>query len=590
LDAVNIGDGMKFGDKDIGVKILEIITSGLYDGNPNCLREYVQNSIDAHAKNIKIYYENGENDLIVKDDGDGMDRDDLKFALGIGKSKKPESDVGWRGIGIWSGSSNCSRIVIITKKKNNGKIRVEIDNEIIRKGIRDERPLLQVLTDATSEIEEESLGKDESLEDTHFTIVRLESILPHQKWIFDNDKDIKDYLQKTVLLQFNEKEFTFSKEINDWLEKNGITSPSVHIEFKRDELFRPPFKSNIFFNKVIFKEFKTKEKLIAVGWFLTSNKNKVLLKPNKGIFFKMKGFTLGDENLVKNQHTGTYNPWQYGEIHIVSKEIRENAARNNFKYNTSLVETLLKQVGEFVRLLQLQNQYQSDRIVSKRIEKARKLMEKSDFSGAEGELIRAKSSLDRKRSFPKDTSLKEMQVIIDAQTLVDKKDMPKLKKEIIQAKSSLSTGKEDLDVLIKSLPPDLRKHVKTMGGAKVNPESNITDLIKEKLNTKAGLHENEIRELTKNVYGWRDVTGDIPLLVIEQGNDQKTKNRNYRFGVLIYAIHDLFVNLYKHQRGKDSFKWFDNLSEDEKRRVLIEMLTTIKWVCRLIDNSDKYKP
>jgi hypothetical protein len=35
----------------------------------------------------------------------------------------------WRGIGIWSGVPVTKRIVIITKKKNDKKYRIEINNE-----------------------------------------------------------------------------------------------------------------------------------------------------------------------------------------------------------------------------------------------------------------------------------------------------------------------------------------------------------------------------------------------------------------------------------------------------------------------------
>jgi len=46
---------MKYENMFVGSRLMETITSGLYDGNLNCLREYVQNSIDSHAKNRNIF-------------------------------------------------------------------------------------------------------------------------------------------------------------------------------------------------------------------------------------------------------------------------------------------------------------------------------------------------------------------------------------------------------------------------------------------------------------------------------------------------------------------------------------------------------
>lgn len=89
---------MKYKDEDFGVKIIETITAGLYDGNLNCIREYVQNSIDSGAKNITIGFENGR-DLIIKDDGNGMSENELERSLSLGVSDKKDEDVGWRGIG-----------------------------------------------------------------------------------------------------------------------------------------------------------------------------------------------------------------------------------------------------------------------------------------------------------------------------------------------------------------------------------------------------------------------------------------------------------------------------------------------------------
>ena len=99
--------------------LLESITGGLYDGNLNSIREYIQNSIDAHSEKIEIFFENGYENLIIRDDGNGMNIGDIYGAFGIGVSSKNgiESNIGWRGIGIWSGIPIAERIVFITKRR-----------------------------------------------------------------------------------------------------------------------------------------------------------------------------------------------------------------------------------------------------------------------------------------------------------------------------------------------------------------------------------------------------------------------------------------------------------------------------------------
>ncbi len=84
---------MQFTEDLIGSRLIEIITSGLYDGNLNCLREYIQNGIDSNARRIDVYFENN-NDLVIKDDGLGMTKQEMMIALGIGISNKSDDDTG----------------------------------------------------------------------------------------------------------------------------------------------------------------------------------------------------------------------------------------------------------------------------------------------------------------------------------------------------------------------------------------------------------------------------------------------------------------------------------------------------------------
>jgi DNA mismatch repair ATPase MutL len=63
-----------FTDEAFGAKLLEAITAGLYDGNLNCLREYVQNCIDSEADKANIFFENRQTVLAIEDNGCGMNK------------------------------------------------------------------------------------------------------------------------------------------------------------------------------------------------------------------------------------------------------------------------------------------------------------------------------------------------------------------------------------------------------------------------------------------------------------------------------------------------------------------------------------
>ena len=588
---------MKFEGESIGSRLIESITFSLYDRNLNCIREYIQNSIDNEAKNIDIFFENGDQDLIIKDDGTGMSHEELKTALYIGVSDKSEKDVGWRGIGIWSGVPVSKRIVIITKARNDKKYRMEIDNSSISKEILSNKPLLDVLSEATGEIEELKIRNDESFKESHYTEIRLESILSTQKGNFDEEK-IKIFLSGAVPAPFNKESFLFADEINKWLEQSGAIFRIANIKFQGERIFRPPEKSDIFFERISKKEFKIGSELVAVAWIVTSKKNKVLKGSNGGIYFKKKGFTLGDKSLVHKQYASNYSQWQYGEIHIISEEFKENTARSGFGVSTPKLDKFLINVGEFIGQLQQQNQYQSNRVTSDLVERAQKYYKKENFGLAKKALKEAKDRLSEVRSYPSDIALKNMKAAIDAESDRNKKECTEL---YTQIKKTEPTTKEQkmayLDATLQNLPSSVRIDLsKITKKGKISLQSSLTDPIRDILKTKTGSKSNEIYKLSQDAYGWEIIKEgkNPPILTLDPTFNNKNqnstkKNRNLRFGVLIYAIHDLFINMAKHEKDNESFEWYEGATDEEKIEMTSQLLGTIGLVYNLIEKSERYR-
>jgi len=577
---------VKFTDEAFGAKLLESITAGLYDGNRNCLREYVQNCIDSEAKGIDIHFENSQTVLVVEDNGCGMDKRKLEQALHLGRSEKPPTAIGWRGIGIWSGVPTCRRIVIITKKRNHPKLRVQIDADELRQQYNLNIPAVKVLTDVTGDIEELELGGDESIEDSQFTTIRLEEILPNQRSIFTEDR-VREYLSSVVPAPFNTEKFTLGKEISKRLSENGVKIKETPILFEKQKIFRPPYNGDIFFSKIIDKKFIVRNETVAYGWLLSSKDNRKLDPPNRGIYFKKKGFTIGDENLVSNLHKGNYNQWQYGEIHIIADTLKENAPRNNFEANNDIIEPFYDQVGKFVGQLQLMNQYQSDNIVTRSIEQIKKQIEVDEVKPARDRIIHLKKKLQRKRGFPKEQALQEMKEIINKKSVANKTSLRTLERtiEARMKEEPLDVIKEKTDrfkEFIKTSHPDLKKHLdKTTKKGKMELNIDAMDPVKILLQQKTGLTLDSICDLSRRTYGWKEVQkGDNPMLLLS------TPYRDRLFGVMIYALHDMFVNTSKHEKGQPSFAFYESMTAEERLDTLTEFHMTQNLILRLIEKSN----
>ena len=64
-------------------KLANLIAAGEVVERPSSVvKELVENSIDAHSKMIKLFLKNGGIDeIMITDDGDGMDKDDVEAAF-----------------------------------------------------------------------------------------------------------------------------------------------------------------------------------------------------------------------------------------------------------------------------------------------------------------------------------------------------------------------------------------------------------------------------------------------------------------------------------------------------------------------------
>ena len=574
-----------FTDDAFGAKLLEAITAGLYDGNLNCLREYVQNCIDSKANKVDIYFEN-RTILVIKDNGLGMNKEELTKALQLGKSEKTENEIGWRGIGIWSGVPTCRKIVIITKKQKNPKLRIEIDADRLRQQYTSNIPATKVLSDVTGNIEELELGSDESIQDSQYTLIRLEEILPNQRAIFA-EKDIRAYLSRNIPVPFNTQEFKLGKEIGRRLLENGVKTNETVVFFDKQQVFRPPDVDTVFFGELVGKKFVINDQTVAYGWLLSSKSNRALIPPNRGVYFKKKGVTIGDETLISKLSGETYNQWQYGEIHILTDSLKENASRNNFEANSDILDPFYKQVGEFVSQLQSMNRYQSGNVATNAIERLTKQVDVEDAKPMREKITRMKMRLEQNRSFPTDPALQGMKKVIDAVSKKDKKSLTKLE-EAVKDKAkeqNIDPVKEKRAIfmeLIKTAHPSLKKHLeKTTQKGKMELNIDAMEPVKILLQQKTGLTLDSICKLSQRAYDWKKVEkGDNgPILNLSDPHHDQL------FGVMITALHDFFVNKFKHEQGKSSFAFFESITEEERIQILTDFYMAQDLILRLIEQS-----
>jgi anti-sigma regulatory factor (Ser/Thr protein kinase) len=137
-------EGIPFsGEIVVASRIVDTLSSGLYETPAACLKELVNNSYDADAKQVKVHVKPDAALIIIEDDGQGMTRVDFErhFKRIAESHKRDESDttdsgrakIGKIGIGFIAANELCDVMEIeSTVARSAELLRVRIDFKAMR--------------------------------------------------------------------------------------------------------------------------------------------------------------------------------------------------------------------------------------------------------------------------------------------------------------------------------------------------------------------------------------------------------------------------------------------------------------------------
>lgn len=177
-------DNTFHGEITVASRIIDYLSSGLYESPAACLKELVNNSYDADATRVNMFVKPDADRIIIEDDGHGMNKADFIRHFGrISESYKREGSdvtelgrpkVGKIGIGFIAANEICDVLEIVsTKVDSNELLHVSINfREMrVRESVGDRRRHRGDL--AKADFEGEVLEIDAQ---SHFTQVFLEQV------------------------------------------------------------------------------------------------------------------------------------------------------------------------------------------------------------------------------------------------------------------------------------------------------------------------------------------------------------------------------------------------------------------------------
>jgi len=395
LDRLPIGKIIEvpISDSEIGGELLNILSKGLYTNPLDAIREYVQNSIDAGADEVTINVTG--NSVNILDRGSGMNRNDLLSAREFGVSKKDiETNVGFRGIGIYSGFDLCERLIIRTKTKGE-KVEHFLEfafkemREILENSRKDpNRPkvsLSGLLGKHTYYRSEASTSrKNES-----YTIVQLLELGEEHIHRISNIEEMQDYILRNLPIKFS-KSFKYGEEIERDLIANvpGYKSARVTLAIENFDpvTVEKPGASNVAPPKKGSIYSFSDRKPIAYYWACLSTTGSKI-QDHSGFVYKVKGFTIGNREDLRRYIPRIYD-WWTGEIYVIDTSVIPTSARDDFEANrakqelSGAVEILLNGDGNPQSLQRIaiiqQQKGRADEVVKKCVNDIQGIQEEID--------------------------------------------------------------------------------------------------------------------------------------------------------------------------------------------------------------------
>ena len=345
---------------DIGGEIISILTKGMYPDPKDALREYIQNGVDAGAKNINLKVR--QDSIVVEDTGKGMNHDVMRKAVRVGISEKnPTKNVGFMGIGIYSSFHLCDKLTIYSRGSENIPNRLEMDFGGMRATLveqqekrlsentqADELIGLQTLLEQFINITENGQVSDKEFPDEG-TRVELTGLETEFYSALSNFGEVAEYLRSVIPLHFDKDNFTYAELIENKIseickehkQKFEIINLNLQINSQKETLYRP-YQDKSFYSwekipplEPIFHTIQNGE-FFGVAWgCLNTYRKKVENKSLRGFILKKQGFSIGNRaSMVKYFPRGnTFFDRYSGEIIIVNPNLIPNASRTELEYS-----------------------------------------------------------------------------------------------------------------------------------------------------------------------------------------------------------------------------------------------------------------
>ena len=370
----------------VGLRLLETLTSALYEDPIILFREYVQNSADAYNMaidedstlafnefKIDIDIDADNFNILIKDNGYGIPESefiDKMTTIGASNKSNFTDQIGFRGIGRLSGMPFCKELVFINKPVGLNKCLIYTwEGEKFHKFLNQEIDL-----ELNAAVEKISSSREEYYEgniNEHFFKVELHGYQEEIKELVDSD--FKQRLSKMLPLNYSPDFSQMDVIKNKYKQYMGesLDKYSFKIFLNGEFLYKPYSNKHILESDIVFWELKFKSNKstmpgdkFGILWFTFNRKlsGNPITEPY-GILVRSKNMLMGGSDSLADaiirsrvDYVATYRELVqtltgvYGEMLINTPRLNDNARRDWFKIDSLSIE-LRNIIVEFMKHL-----------------------------------------------------------------------------------------------------------------------------------------------------------------------------------------------------------------------------------------------
>ncbi len=370
-------------EQTMSLRLLETLTSALYEDPIILFREYVQNSIDARNIDKSNKYDDFSVDITIDrvshniqifDNGYGIPKEQFLSKMeSIGKSEKDhhEGQIGFRGIGRLAAMPLCDELVFENKREGtdecltftwNGKRFNELLNQ------KDET----IPDAALNSLKDSSTIKHDGDVTDHYFKVEIRGYQDAISASLESN-DFEDKLCRLLPLRYS-PEFTKQTLIKTKYQEFMGQSPDIYscrVTYNEAELYKPYTDEDILASGIVIWELRfpgekedAPDERIGILWFSFDRVIKALDKDKPyGIFVRSKNMLMGDQYSLANAINRSMSEYittpreltqvlngVNGEMLINYDALNDNARRDWFRIDKESIK-LGHIIVEFMRRL-----------------------------------------------------------------------------------------------------------------------------------------------------------------------------------------------------------------------------------------------